>query len=441
MVYNALSLFRRNLQQKMAIIRGIIGISGLIGIAYLFSNNRKAIKWETVAWGVGLQLVLGLFLLNSPVGKILFEFFNSIVLALLGFADQGSEFLFGNVVKFSFPVKDSAGGVIGMADMGMVFAFKVLPTIIFFSALMSILYYLGIMQVIISVLAKIMAKTMKTSGSESLSVAANIFVGQTEAPLVVRPYVATMTKSELHAVMAGGFATVAGGVMAAYVGFLVAQIPDIAGHLMTASILSAPAALVMAKILYPETEKSKTAGMVKLDVPITDTNVVDAAANGTLKGLELALNVGAMLIAFIALVAMLNGMLGWVTSLFLSEPLTIQQILGTLFSPLAWLLGAPWVDAAALGQLLGTKIVINEFVAYIDLGAQMSTFKDPKTAIIASYALCGFANISSIGIQLGGIGSIAHNRRGDLAKLGVRALVAGALASFMTATIAGVLVS
>jgi CNT family concentrative nucleoside transporter len=427
-------------RQPVDIIRGLIGVAGLLGIAYALSNNRKKVNFTTVGWGLGLQFVLGVFLLKTNIGQAIFSGANSAVIALLGFSEKGSGFVFGNLINFSLDVKDVGGETVGQAVLGTAFfAFKVLPTILFVSALMSILYYLGVMQKIIVVVAKIMSKTMKTSGAESLSVSANIFVGQTEAPLVIAPYVATMTKSEFTAVMAGGFATVAGGVMAAYVGFLKESIPTIAGHLMTASIMSAPAALVMAKIIFPETEKSNTAGRVKLDVPITDTNIVDAAANGTMKGLELALNVGAMLIAFIALVAMVDGILGWSTGLVLAEPLTLQKILGTLFAPLAWLIGAPWADATTFGNLLGTKVIINEFVAYVDLGK--AAFSSPKTAIIASYALCGFANVSSIGIQLGGIGPLAPKRKGDLAKVAVRALAAGALASFMTAAFAGMLVS
>ncbi len=425
----------------MDYIRGIIGILGLLGIAYLCSNNRKAINLRLVTWGIGLQLILGIFILKTRMGHEIFRYANDVVIALLGFVDKGSGFVFGNLINMSFDVVNESGEVAGKAMLGMVFAFKVLPTIIFFSALMAVLYYLGIMQIIIKGFAKVMSKTMKSSGSETLSVSANIFVGQTEAPLVVRPYVSSMTKSEIMAVMAGGFATVAGGVLAAYVGFLKDLIPNIAGHLMTASVMSAPAALVMAKIMFPETKESKTAGSVKLHLPKTDANIVDAAANGTLKGLELALNVGAMLIAFIALIYMCDGILIWCTKSFLAEPLTLQKILGTLFFPLAWLLGAPTADCMALGHLMGTKIIINEFVAYIDLSSAAANFSSAKTAIIASYALCGFANISSIGIQIGGIGGIAPDRRHDLATIAPRALVAGALASFMTATIAGMLIT
>ena len=428
----------------MDIIRGIIGIIGLLAIAYALSTNRRAVKLPVVAWGIGLQLILGLFLLKTAAGRWLFDGANTAVITMLGYADKGSGFVFGNLINQSLPVAGSGGDVLGEAALGTAFfAFKVLPTILFFSALMSILYYLGIMQHVIKGFAWIMGRTMKTSGAETLSVSANIFVGQTEAPLVVRPYVAKMTRSELNAVMAGGFATVAGGVMAAYVGFLKDSIPDIAGHLMTASVMSAPAALVMAKVMVPETETSKTAGTVKLDVPVTDANLVDAAANGTLKGLELALNVGAMLIAFIALVNLADGLLGWISSPFVTDPanvLTLKKIFGVVLWPIAWLIGVPKADAAAMGNLLGTKLIINEFVAYVELGAAAKSFAYPKTAVIASYALCGFANISSIGIQLGGIGGIAHERRHDLAKLAWRALIAGALASFMTATIAGFLV-
>jgi CNT family concentrative nucleoside transporter len=425
----------------VAILRGIIGLAGLMGIAYAISTNRKAIKGQTVAVGISLQILLCVIVLKTPFGKALFQWANGAVLALLGYADKGSGFVFGNLINMNLNVSALDGSALGTAALGTAFfAFKVLPTILFFSALMSILYYLGVMQKIIQVFALLMSKTMKTSGGESLSVAANIFVGQTEAPLVVRPYVDAMTKSELTAIMAGGFATVAGGVMAAYVGFLKDSIPDIAGHLMTASVMSAPAALVMAKIIYPETEKSKTEGQVKLNVPVTDANIVDAAASGTLKGLELALNVGAMLIAFMALIAMCDGLLGWVSGFALAEPLTLTKLLGWLGAPLAWLLGVPAADMVAFGRLLGTKIMVNEFVAYVDLGQTAASFSSPRSAIIASYALCGFANVSSIGIQLGGIGSIAEKRRPDLARVAWRALAAGALASFMTATIAGVLI-
>lgn len=425
----------------MILIRGLIGLAGLIGIAYAFSTNRKAVNLRTVAWGLGLQVVLGVLVLKTPLGRAFFEKANDIIIALLACSDRGSGFVFGALIDNSLLVSAADGSAVGSAALKTAFfAFKVLPTILFFSALMSILYYLGVMQKIIRVFAVVMSRTMQTSGGESLSIAANIFVGQTEAPLVVRPYVEKMTVSELCAVMAGGFATVAGGVLGAYVGFLKDIIPGIAGHLMTASVMSAPAALLMSKIIIPETEKSKTAGEVRLEVPVTDANIVDAAANGTLKGLELALNVGAMLIAFIALVALCDGLLGWLSGHLLAEPLTLRQLLGWVGAPMAWLLGVPAADAAAFGHLLGTKLMINEFVAYVDLAAAAKGFSSPRSAVIASYALCGFANVSSIGIQLGGIGGIAESRRHDLAKIAWRALIAGALASFMTATIAGVLI-
>lgn len=426
----------------VSILRGVFGMAVLLGIAYALSTNKKAVNFRTVGWGIGLQIMLGVALLNTEMGRRFFATANDAIITLLSYSDKGAWFIFGNLInKTPLAVTAAGKGTIGELVLGNAFfAFSVLPTIIFFSALMSILYYLGVMQLIIEGFARLMSKTMRTSGSESLSVAANIFVGQTEAPLVVRPYVGTMTKSELNAIMAGGFATVAGGVMAAYVGFLKEAIPTIAGHLLTASIMSAPAALVMAKIMFPETQKSKTEGHVKLSIPKTDANIVDAAANGTLKGLELALNVGAMLIAFIALIALLNGLLGFCTKWFMAEPLTLQAVFGFVFAPLAWVLGAPWADAAAFGNLLGTKIMVNEFVAYMDLGTAAKTFTSKKTAIIASYALCGFANISSIGIQLGGIGGIAPERRHELAVIAWRALIAGALASFMTATIAGMLI-
>jgi CNT family concentrative nucleoside transporter len=348
----------------------------------------------------------------------------------LEITDLGSSFLFGNLVqkKYFFPGSDYWPG------FGFQFAFSVLPTIIFFSAIMSILYYMGVMQVIVQVMARFMRWTMGTSGAETLSCSANIFIGQTEAPLLIKPFLDDMTLSELHAIMVGGFATIAGGVMAAYVRFGVD-----AGHLMAASVMSAPAALVMAKIIFPETEKSQTADGNLLNIEKKTANIVDAAASGAADGLRLAVNVGAMLMAFIALIALLNYGLGLIGGLFGYSGLSLRTIFGILFYPLSFFMGVEWSDLLQFGNLLGTKISINEMVAYVEL-TNLKDVISPRSYIIATYALCGFANFSSIAIQIGGISSIAPNRRQDLARLGIRAMFAGALASWLTATIAGMLI-
>ncbi len=415
----------------------VVGMVVLLGIAYLLSNNRKAVNFRTVIFGISLQLIFAVIILRTTPGRWLFEGARSAIARLLSFTDFGAGFLFGNLYKATPEIVKELGGpgpvqvIDGSSgnpvELGIIFAIHVLPTIIFFSSLMSVLYHLGVMQRLVEGFAWVMAKTMRTSGSESLSAASNIFVGQTEAPLVVRPYVSTMTMSELMAIMTGGFATVAGGVMAAYVRFGID-----AGHLLAASVMSAPAALVMAKLMYPETEESKTAGHVKMRLEKTTANVIDAAAAGAADGLKLAANVGAMLLAFIALIAMINYGLGFVG-------LSLKQVLGYVFSPLALVMGVPWQDALNFGYLLGTKISINEFVAYVDLSAMKDNIT-PRTFTIATYALCGFANFSSIAIQIGGISSIAPGRRQDLSRLGLRAMLAGALASWLTATIAGILI-
>ena len=400
---------------------GIIGAVVLLAIAYGMSNNRSAISKRTVLWGLGLQLFFALFILKTPIGQPFFSAVDRIFLKLLSFSDAGSDFLF----------KSYGTGVVEGPLMN--FAFRILPTIIFFSSLMALLYHFGIMQRVIRWIAVTVQKTMGTSGSETLSVSANIFVGQTESPLMVRPFINQMTMSELMAVMTGGFATVAGGVMAIYVAML-SNIPGIAGHLMAASIMSAPAALVMAKIIFPETEESETLGDLRIEVERPDDNAMEALSRGATDGVKLAVNVGAMLVAFVAFIAMVNGILGFVD-------LTIQQILGWLFQPLAWAMGAPWSEAGILGQLMGEKIVLTELIAYADLSQlQAENAISDRTAIIASYALCGFANFASIGIQLGGIGGIAPSRRKDLAKIGMKAMIAGALASWLTATLAGIIV-
>jgi CNT family concentrative nucleoside transporter len=424
----------------------LLGLLVFIGVAWLLSVNRKAVQWRVVAWGVGLQFLFAVLILLTGPGRAFFDGLNQVFVALLGYTNEGAAFLFGNLVRPNVPVGPAEGPFASVADTGTwantgaLFAFSVLPTIIFFSSLMTLLYHLGIMQIFVRAFAWVMVRTMGTSGAESLSAAGNIFVGQTEAPLLVKPFVKTMTKSELHAVMTGGFATVAGGVMAAYVGLLVAFFPDIAGHLIAASVMSAPAALAISKIMYPETEEPVTRGDIRVELEKTDANVIDAAARGASEGLGLALNVGAMLLAFIALLALLNGLVGWVAGLFGAE-LSIQMILGWLGAPLAWLMGTPWKDALEVGTLIGEKTALNEFVAYLHLANMLQGGSDlsARSVVIATYALCGFANFSSIAIQIGGIGGLAPERRHDLSRLGLRAMVAGTLAAFMTACVVGIL--
>jgi CNT family concentrative nucleoside transporter len=408
-----------------------VGLFVMLGIAYLLCKpeHRKFINLRVVIAGTLMQIIFAVLILKTPV-QMLFVWANDAIGTLLNFTMEGSKFIFGTLVDTD--------------KFGMIFAFGVLPTIIFFSSLMTVLYYLGVMQAVINVIAKVMSKTMQTSGAETLSAAANIFVGQTEAPLVIKPFVEKMTQSELMAVMVGGMATVAGGVMAAYVGMLRGNFPEIAGHLMAASVMSAPAALVMAKIMIPETEVPETAGAeAKLEVENIDANVIDAAARGAGEGLQLALNVAAMLLAFIALIAMVNFGVKTIGG-FVGLPfLSLEVIFGWLFAPLAFIMGVPWQDAGVIGTLLGQKTIINEFVAYANLSEIIKpggVELQKRSVIIITYALCGFSNLSSIAIQVGGIGGIAPSRRGDLARLGIRAVIAGSLACFMTATIAGMLV-
>ena len=434
-------------------LQSLLGIPFMLGLAWLMSTDRRRIPWRVIAWGLGLQFVFAVLVLKTVPGEWLFDQLNVLVMTLLGYSTEGARFIFGSLVDHVVtvgtpnpadpfaplvPMNDASGAPV-LAGTGAFFAFNVLPTIIFFSALMAVLYHLGVMQLLVKGMGWVMYRTMGTSGAESLSAAANIFVGQTEAPLVIKPYVNTMTMSELNAIMTGGFATVAGGVMAAYVGMLSGVFPDIAGHLIAASVMSAPAALVIAKIMWPESEESKTAGEIKLEVEQLDVNVVDAAARGAGEGLKLALNVGAMLLAFIALVALANGILGAGSSLVgLENPVTLERIMGVIFWPLAFAMGVPAAECAAVGELLGVKTILNEFVAYLKL-AHMSEGLSRRSMIIVTYALCGFANLGSIGIQLGGIGGIAPERRSDLAKIGIRAMIAGTLAAFLTANIAGTL--
>mgnify|MGYP001465813417 FL=1 len=401
-------------------IVGILGIGILLGIAYLLSENKKNINSKTVLWGLGLQIFFALVILKTPIGRPLFSFFDTAITKLISFADTGSEFLFGSQV-------DGVGFHPAFESV----AFRLLPTIIFFSALISVLYHYQIIQTIIKLFARIMQKTMVTSGPETLSVSANIFVGQTEAPLMIRPYINIMTRSELAAVMIGGFATAAGGVLAIYAKWL-DTIPGIAGHLMSASVMSAPAALVVAKIMFPETNYSSNEE-VNLNEENPSANAMDALGNGTIVGLRLAVNVGAMLISFISIIALLNYFLG----LF---GFSIETILGSIFKPLAWSMGIPWSESSAVGSLMGKKIVFTEFVAFADLKSLIdSDLISERAAIIASYALCGFANFGSIGIQLGGIGGIAPKRRKEIAQLIFKAMIGGAIASWLTATLAGIL--
>lgn len=402
---------------------------------------------RTVLWGLALQFVFALLVLNTPG---FFLAINNGVNALLGFSREGGRFLFGNLIDNNIPVGQPLGDKLmgpvlkptAYANAGGFFAFTVLPTIIFFSALSTLMYYLGILQPIVRGLSIIMQRTMGTSGSETLSGVANIFLGQTEAPLFVRPFIARATRSELMAIMTGGFSNIASGVLAAYVVMLQGFEPEIAGHLLSASIISAPAALVVAKLLVPESEESETMGNTQLHVENHDANAVDSAARGAIEGLQLALNVGAMLLVFIALVAMLNAFLAFVGSKIGVPELSLQWILGYVLSPVAWLLGVPWQDSAKVGSLIGVKTVLNEFVAYLQLAGSMGAdrnFLDGRSFLLAAYALCGFANFSSIAIQIGGIGSMAPERRGDLSRLGLLSMVGGAIASCMTACVVGIL--
>jgi CNT family concentrative nucleoside transporter len=408
-------------------VQPLCGLIVIMTIAYAISTNRGAIDRRTVAWGLSLQIVFALIVLKTTTGQRVFQTLGALINRLLGFASVGSGMVFG-------PLGDKTvwarviTNVLGPegAQYSVLFAFQVLPTIIFIAALFAVLYYFGIMQLVVRAFAILMRRVMRASGAESLNVAASIFMGQTEAPLTIRPYLPRMTESELMTVMTSGMAHISGGIMAAYILFGIE-----AQHLLTAVIMTAPGTLMMAKIFVPETEVPETAGAVRLDIERTDVNVIDAAGRGTSEGLQLALNVGAMLISFLALVALVNALLGLVG-------LSLQQLFGWVFAPVAWSMGVPWRDAPTIGNLLGTRMVLNELVAYSQLGPMKATL-DPRSFTIATFALCGFANFSSIGIQIGGIGALAPTRRHDLARLGLRAMLAGTLANFITATIAGFL--
>ena len=403
------------------------GLIVIMTIAYAVSNNRRAIDRRTVAWGLSLQIVFALIVLKTTTGQRVFQTLGTLINRLLGFASVGSGMVFGPLGdKTVWPrIMTTVLGPEG-AQYSVLFAFQVLPTIIFIAALFAILYYFGVMQIVVRAFAVLMRRVMRASGAESLNVAASIFMGQTEAPLTIRPYLPRMTESELMTVMTSGMAHISGGIMAAYILFGVE-----AQHLLTAVIMTAPGTLMMSKIFVPETEVPETAGTVNLAIERTDVNVIDAAGRGTSEGLQLALNVGAMLISFLALVALINALLGL-------AHLSLQQIFGWVFAPIAWSMGVPWRDAPIIGNLLGTRMALNELIAYSQLGPMKATL-DPRSFTIATFALCGFANFSSIGIQIGGIGALAPTRRHDLARLGLRAMLAGTLANFVTATIAGFL--
>ena len=408
-------------------VQPVAGLAVILTLAYLLSSARHAIDYRTVGWGLGLQFLFAIVVLKTRVGQLVFQTAGAYITKLLDFAYVGSSFVFGPLGNRDVWPRIMTG-VLGEegGQYANVFAFMVLPTIIFIAALFAMLYYFGVMQLVVRIFAVVMRRFMRASGAESLNVAASIFMGQTEAPLTIRPFLPRMTESELMTVMTAGMAHISGGVMAAYIIFGAK-----AEHLLTAVIMTAPGTLMMAKLFVPETGQPETMGTVKLEVERTDVNVIDAIGRGTGEGLHLALNVGAMLISFLAIVALVNAILGL-------AGLSMQQILGYGFAPISWSLGVPWADAPTVGNLLGTRMVLNEFVAYSQLGPLQATL-DPKSFTIATFALCGFANFSSIGIQIGGIGALAPERRHDLARLGLRAMLAGTFANFLTATIAGML--
>ena len=414
-------------------LQPIAGLALILALAYCLSSARRFIDYRTVGWGLALQLAFALIVLKTGAGQRVFQAAGSVITRVLDFAFVGSSFVFGPLgSREAWPrIMTTVLGEEGV-QYGVIFAFQVLPTIIFIAALFAMLYYFGVMQIVVRIFAVVMRRFMRASGAETLNVAASIFMGQTEAPLTIRPFLPKMTESELMTVMTAGMAHISGGIMAAYILFGIE-----AQHLLTAVIMTAPGTLMMAKIFVPETRVPETMGSVQLTVEKTDVNVIDAIGRGTGEGLHLALNVGAMLISFLAIVALLNAVLGVVGN-SVGVDLSMQRVLGLVFAPIAWSLGVPWIDAPVVGNLLGTRMVLNEFVAYAELGS-MKAALDPRSFTIATFALCGFANFSSIGIQVGGIGALAPERRHDLARLGLRAMLAGTFANFLTATIAGML--
>jgi CNT family concentrative nucleoside transporter len=403
---------------------GILGLITMLGLAYIFSTNRRAIRLKTVAWGLGLQFAFAVFVLKMDVGRRLFQSAGDAVTKLLSYAFVGSQFVFGDLGKQG-------------SHFGFYFAFQVLPTVIFICALFAVLYYFGVMQVVIRIAAWVMTRLMGVSGAESLNVAASIFMGQTEAPQTIRPFLPDLTRSELMTVMTSGMAHVSGGIMAAYIAFGIEP-----KHLLSAVIMTAPGTLLMAKMLVPETETPKTAGRVVMSDEETEKekkeNLLGAIARGTTDGLGMALNIAAMLISFLALIALLDGLMGGIHAHAMWFPASLESVLGKLFAPIAFVIGIPWHDCTAVGNLLGVRMVLNELVAYSMLGAQKSGL-DPRSVTIATFALCGFANFSSIGIQMGGIGALAPNQKSQLARLGLRAMLAGTMANLMSASIAGML--
>ncbi|WP_250624953.1 NupC/NupG family nucleoside CNT transporter [Pinirhizobacter soli] len=423
---------------------GLFGLAVLVLIAFAFSNNKRQVDWKLVVTGVALQVAFAFVVLKVPAGRIVFDAIATGFVRLLDYVEVGSRFIFGSLLDTQ--------------KFGVIFAVKVLPTIIFFAALTGVLYHIGVMQQIVKGMAWLITKVMRVSGAETTSVCASVFIGQTEAPLTIKPYIERMTQAELMTVMIGGMAHIAGSVMAAYVSMLGGDDPVqrvfYAKHLLAASVMAAPATMVLAKVLVPETQEPLTRGTVRMEVEKTTANIIDAAANGAGDGLKLAMNVGAMLLAFIALIALVNAPIQWIGALggdgSINHWLTVQAghpvalsletIFGWVLSPVAWLIGVPWRDANLVGSFIGQKVVINEFVAYADLAGHLDQLL-PQSRLIATYALCGFANFSSIAIQIGGIGGLAPSRRGDLARLGLRAVLGGSIATFMTATIAGVLES
>ncbi len=425
------------------ILFGLFGLAVLLGIAFAFSNNKRVVDWKLVVTGVVLQVIFAAIVLKVPLGRDIFNAIATGFVHLLDYVDVGSRFIFGSLLDSD--------------KFGVIFAVKVLPTIVFFASLTGVLYHIGIMQQIVKGMAWVITKVMRVSGAETTSVCASVFIGQTEAPLTIKPYLERMTEAELMTVMIGGMAHIAGSVMAAYVAMLGGDDPVqrlfYAKHLLTASVMAAPATMVLAKILVPETQEPLTRGTVKIEVEKTTANVIDAAASGAGDGLKLAMNVGAMLLAFIALIALINGPVQWIGTIGGPDAslnhwfsglaghdvhLSLETIFGWVLAPIAWLIGVPWQDATLVGSFIGEKVVINEFVAYADLAKHLDQLL-PHSRLIATYALCGFANFSSIAIQIGGIGGLAPSRRGDLARLGLRAVLGGSIATFMTATIAGVL--
>jgi CNT family concentrative nucleoside transporter len=425
----------------------LLGVAVILGLAWLLSYDRGHIRWRLVAAGLALQTAFGVLVLKTSGGRWFLEVVGRIVNGLLGFSSEGARFVFGDLVQQRLPVGtfqpgglDTAGGLV--VSIGATLAFAVLPTIIFFSALMSLLYHLGVMQLVVKGLAWVMQRTLHTSGAETLSVAGEIFLGPTESPLLIRPYVEKLTASELFTVMVGGFATIAGGVLGAYTLMLQDLFPDIAGHLLAASVMNAPAGLFLAKMIRPETEQPLSGDSLHVTTERTGANAIEAVASGTSVGVQLAINVGAMLIAFVAMVALLNFVIGWAGGLVHLPGLTLQSILGTVVRPLAWVMGVPWADTAYVGSLMGVKTVLNEFVAYAQFARDLAAGSapiSPRAAVIAAYALLGFANFGTIGISIGGIGSLAPARRTEIARFGLRAMLAGNLAAFLSATLAGML--